>query len=68
MRLRISPKSLNLMEVHLEDEPAKAKIQFILHNNKSFELGHVGINGVSLNRFASLAVVGKVLDSYQPKK
>ena len=51
-----------------EDEPAKAIIQFILHNNKSFELGHVGINGVSLNRFASLAVVGKVLDSYQPKK
>ncbi|MFV0618865.1 hypothetical protein ACE418_13325 [Megasphaera sp. WILCCON 0056] len=51
-----------------ENKPAKAKIQFILKNDKSFELGHVDINGVSLNKLESLAMVKKVLNSYHKKK
>lgn len=51
-----------------EGKTATATIQFIITGDKSFQLGHTDINGVSLNKLESTAMVEKVLESYHKKK
>ena len=50
-----------------EGKKAKMTMEFILHKDQSFEVGHVDINGVSMNQLVTQAILEKVLDSYKKK-
>lgn len=43
-------------------------MEFILHKDQSFEVGHVDINGVSMNQLVTQAILEKVLDSYKKNR
>lgn len=45
------------------NKPATSKIQFIIKNDTSFELGAVQINNNTLNTLEGIAVVKKILTS-----
>jgi len=51
-----------------KDKPAKCTIQFLIKNNREFELGAVAINDVDMNRFEAMGIVEKALTNHGSKK